>query len=534
MFRHLNVHHPGLEMGVMTTHAEASAATLPAPGLNVSARAVTVPAVVALAAFAALLLIVGPRHEAWFDEAQAWLVGRDVSLWTLLTERLPYEGTPALWHGLLWLLSHAGMPFSWLWAVSAAFACAGAWIILTRAPFPFWLRVGVIFSYFVAYQYAIVARSYALDLLLIPLLAATFADRLRRPVLYGVLLGLCANINVHSLVIAAVLSAEFVVAAWRSGAWRRAHVLGGTISLLLGCLAARQAFPPPDSSFADATFLMGERGQLMIAEAFIDRLDILSQLPPSDNTLTLGALVSLVLLAPTIMLVTRAGVSLVVCALFAGLIGFSVVKYANAWHGGLLFLVWIFALWIGWGMLRELSSAERRLVIGSVALIVFVNVFYTGCAALRDIREPYSAGPAAAKHLVHDTPIAAAGFKTFAVQPWFDANLFQNYHHGTPLVAYYTWRKGTTFRPDSTLEFWRALVAEGRYGSLLLSNHTLGPDLLGQYLAVAREAGYCKSAEFPGGLIWKSYVRESDGLIIFRRCGDAAQSHAGSNGDLVR
>jgi hypothetical protein len=29
-------------------------------------------------------------------------------------------------------------------------------------------------------------------------------------------------------------------------------------------------------------------------------------------------------------------------------------------------------------------------------------------------------------------------------------------------------------------------------------------------------------------------VRESDGLIIFRRCGDTAQSGAESNGDLIR
>jgi hypothetical protein len=46
---------------------------------------------------------------------------------------------------------------------------------------PFWLRGGIIFSYFIAYQYAVVARSYALDLLLIPLIAATFASRFNRP-----------------------------------------------------------------------------------------------------------------------------------------------------------------------------------------------------------------------------------------------------------------------------------------------------------------------------------------------------------------
>ena len=34
-------------------------------------------------------------------------------------------------------------------------------MILTRAPFPYWLRVGIGFSYFLAYQYGIVVRSYA-------------------------------------------------------------------------------------------------------------------------------------------------------------------------------------------------------------------------------------------------------------------------------------------------------------------------------------------------------------------------------------
>src|SRR5205807_46535 len=138
------------------------------------------------------------HHEPWFDEAQAWLLGRDTTLWDLLAHRLRYEGTPGLWHALLWLAAHAGLPFSGLWLISATLAVAGAFVILTRAPFPYWLRVGTVFSYFVAYQYAIVARSYALDLVLIPLIAARFAERLRRPVLYGVLLGLAANANAHS------------------------------------------------------------------------------------------------------------------------------------------------------------------------------------------------------------------------------------------------------------------------------------------------------------------------------------------------
>ena len=52
---------------------------------------------------------------------------------------------------------------------------------------------------------------------MIPLIDVTFADRLRRPVLYGALLGVCANANTHSLIISAFLFAEFLVAIWRSG-----------------------------------------------------------------------------------------------------------------------------------------------------------------------------------------------------------------------------------------------------------------------------------------------------------------------------
>jgi hypothetical protein len=52
MFRQMRGHHPGFGMGVMTTHAEAGGATLPKLGLKASAPAVTLPAVLALAAFA--------------------------------------------------------------------------------------------------------------------------------------------------------------------------------------------------------------------------------------------------------------------------------------------------------------------------------------------------------------------------------------------------------------------------------------------------------------------------------------------------
>jgi hypothetical protein len=110
------------------------------------------------------------------------------------------------------------------------------------------------------------------------------------------------------------------------------------------------------------------------------------------------------------------------------------------------------------------------------------------------------------------------------VQPWFDTNAFRNYHDGAPEIAYYAWRFSEPLKSDVTPQHWHEIVSHKAYGTLLLSNHEISPDMIARYAAMARDAGYCKTAELPGGLIWKSYVREDDALLVFTRCG-LAQSH---------
>jgi len=38
-------------------------------------------------------------HEKWADEAQAWMLVRELDLKTLWFHELRYEGSPGLWHG---------------------------------------------------------------------------------------------------------------------------------------------------------------------------------------------------------------------------------------------------------------------------------------------------------------------------------------------------------------------------------------------------------------------------------------------------
>jgi hypothetical protein len=112
-----------------------------------------------LLGFATWLFAVGSRHEPWFDESQAWLLARDNGLWQLLAHRVRYEGTPGLWHAVLWFAIRAGLPFRYFFVVPATFALAGAAVVLWRAPFPPALRLAFVTSYFYGYQYSVVARS---------------------------------------------------------------------------------------------------------------------------------------------------------------------------------------------------------------------------------------------------------------------------------------------------------------------------------------------------------------------------------------
>ncbi len=76
-------------------------------------------------------------HEKWADEAQAWLIARDLDLKTIWFHELRYEGHPGLWHTILWMAQHVfHAPYAALGYIGVAFAIAGVAVLVFKAPFP--------------------------------------------------------------------------------------------------------------------------------------------------------------------------------------------------------------------------------------------------------------------------------------------------------------------------------------------------------------------------------------------------------------
>lgn len=476
-------------------------------------------AAIGTAIFAAALIAVGSRHEAWFDEAQAWLMARDSTLPSLLLQRLHYEGTPGLWHMLLWLASHAGYPFSGLWLISSAIAVSGAFLVLRTAPFPFWLRAGIMGSYFFAYQYSVVARSYALDLLLIPLAALLFPQRATRTLPYAIVLGLLANANAHSFMVAGTLYAEVMLLELRAGNWRQPTFIRGTgLFVFLALCAILQAWPASDVSF-NASGADADRAGRLLMEAFVGHVGFGTY----DAPFAIQKLVSVLILLPSIILFRRAGTFILVGALALSLLVFSALQPTNVWHSGILFLVWIFGLWISWPTLDACSRSLRGLVLASVAALVLLQDAQTAAAWIRDVREPYSSGleaaaiVRAARKRDPAVRVAAVGFKAFSVQPWFDHNVFANYDGGPSGPAFYVWQRQQPFSPNVELSIFRTALA-GRYELIALSTDLSPGSDLKDYVSAGSANGYCPTAKVSGHLIWKAYRREDDGILFFERC----------------
>jgi hypothetical protein len=472
-----------------------------------------------LAAFACWVLIVGAHHEPWVDEAQAWLLARDNDLGDLLFARVRYEGSPGLWHALLWLCIHAGLPFERLYLVSATCAIAGAAIMLWRAPFPLILRVALITSYFPAYQYAIVARSYALDLCLVPALAALFARRLERPVSYAALIGVLANCNAHSFVAAAVLGCEFALAVVRAGTWRTWQVAAAlSLATGLGLFAVLCAWQPADNVFLSLNNMPPFiKAVVLVTESFIDRLSVWDAQPPAQ----LNPALSFIVLAPSVRLFVRAKSMALSAALLMAPVGFSLWKYGNAWQSGLLFLFWVFLLWTSWPALSA-RPMLKRVVVGSVGVLCALQTVEAVRSGLWDIAHPYSAAQRAADIVIDwrgshpDGKIAGFGYKTFALQPYFPSNIFANYHAGAAASSYITWKKNDAWTPYPTTRDWQLLSMAG-FGLIILAPSGLLPAELKDRQTFLRRTGYDLLASLPGHMQWKGYEREDDSLLIFAK-----------------
>ncbi len=330
-----------------------------------------VAALVILAIFAAATLYVTLHHEPWRDEADSWLVVRDASLIEIF-DWTRNAGTPALWYVLLKPLIWLGLPFEAQGLFHVALAWAGAALLLFRSPFTRLMQILILGSYYIAYEYAVIARSYVLNVVLCFLLAAWYPTRHERPIRYAIAIALLFNANVHGGVIAAVLAVMFFFERPRS--WTALAIMAaGAIA------AAWQLRPAPDASFPHVIrIIRPDVAWQSLGTGFFPGIPLIA-----GN----AAAVLLVILLASSMRRRRDALILFALSVVLLNILYVLVWFGGYRHAGLMFLSALLAIWIA----RELPSDALTAVTAVLFHIALaVSVSFAVRMATADVRFDFS------------------------------------------------------------------------------------------------------------------------------------------------
>lgn len=154
-------------------------------------------------------------HEPWRDEANVWLMAKELSPVRLFQE-IKYQGHPCLWYLIVMPFAKLGLPFRTIGIISLAVMAVSAGIFLWKAPLHNITKAVCLFSPVFTYFYSDIARNYCLIALILILLAWQFPLRNEHCVQYGLLLGLLVQADTIAIVQVGMISAMwFLENVWQ-------------------------------------------------------------------------------------------------------------------------------------------------------------------------------------------------------------------------------------------------------------------------------------------------------------------------------
>ena len=462
--------------------------------------------------FLAITVAVAMHHEPWFDEAQAWLLVRDLSLWDLLAHYLRYEGHPALWYLVLWLPVHLGMPYQWLPLIPVTIAVFTTWLVLRYAPFPPFITWMIPFGYFFVYQYAIIARNYVLIPPVLFGLAILYEKRLKRMVLFLVLITLLMHISLHGTIIAVGLGlAEFANATWWPNADMIRHRRFSRWFLVIIAVNSILLY-----------------AQLSFPNGLIYTCVLETNLFQTVNYSMTGiTVVSVLFWLVIVAWLFRQKALLIYFFPFTGLLMLFSQVY-KIWHEGILFVLLVFVLWVSYSSVKESDFAPgkadrwfRVAFLVAFACTLSIHLIWGVRALQYDWHYAYSGSKSCAQALkrngLDNGELYMIGYNTISVQPYFNKNIFVN-NSAPGKGAFWYWSMANPLaRAMATMSTSRPikdLTARAPRYALVGVTDEESRTVLAKILA---ETTYSIKSSFKGTIGWKGDPFISDDLYLLEK-----------------
>ena len=210
--------------------------------------------------FALILLFLIPLHEMWGDELQAWLIGKNSSTLFELISNSKYEGSGVLWHLMLYFLAKYFTPESMQY-LHLIISTASVYLIMKHSPFTLIQKILLTFSYFIFFEYSLIARNYSIGVFLIFAFCVLFERRKSSPLLLISILILLAYTSIYGLILSICSFSTLILDRIREpnhlqiqtkAFLSKSDILPLAIYLLGVTTAIIQIIPPGDYTFMSA------------------------------------------------------------------------------------------------------------------------------------------------------------------------------------------------------------------------------------------------------------------------------------------
>ena len=361
--------------------------------------------------FLFLNVFLATRHEAWRDEAQAWLLAKNTTLPQLIAA-MKGDGHPPLWHLFLRPFAKLGFPYEYLSAISLTLVFFGVLLLLFRAPFPPIVRCIAVFSSVFCYFNPVIARVYALIVPLVLLLAVMWKQKYERPILYGVLIALLFQTHIIMAGLAGGLMLCMGIRFLKKEGRTVRQFVGTLLPFISMCLVVLLLFQKSGDDVSVSVSLSSVLSSLSLDNlecGLCITLSMIVKIPITISIRYYELAVFLVFIAALLVILLRKQLPVlweellvVFCGEFVFLFVVSFIYLGTMQMKTLFFLNIVFGIWI------ICTSTDDRFVRGFfltlLSVLSLLSVFVWAKDAKNDVQRPYSAAAELNSFIVNELP----------------------------------------------------------------------------------------------------------------------------------
>lgn len=360
-------------------------------------------------------LLIGAHHEPWTDEAQSWIIARDATVFEIIWKLARYEGTIPLWQLTLKFFIRLGLSYEYFYIIPIIISLFGLIVFLKKVEVPTYVKILLPFTYYIFYQYTIVARSYCYLLLAFSLLLITYKSRHQKPLKYIFALIFLSLISMHGTIAFFVLGILFFIEKLKQKELKSC-IKEIVIFSIVCIIEVIILFPSSD-------LYMTVSAAFSIPEIIISIWGVVTGsgniFQRNYNTI---AFLILLFLFIKVCLVKNKDVSIVTGIVFLFMF---IIRFA-CHHGGIIFYLMIFGVLAYYDELKEKSKYFEK--IFAIGLILYCIMSIQ--SGINDFSKQYSGAKEMANYIkenkYHEKNIYGFGFLDISLQPYFEENLYKN------------------------------------------------------------------------------------------------------------